>query len=186
MEFRTLGCYPLYHIHALTELCAPLSDWRHQIFQTWQCVIPSLLCRVALLLIECAYLWVWQGVQGLPDFACLWRCAWVSQVALVGKCKSYLPMQETREMWVPSLGWEDLLEEDITTHSSILSWRIPWTEEPDGLQSTGSQRVRHYWSNLAHKHKDVLEPQKKFLLGCVGLVDGEGELVLMTSSEFEF
>jgi len=53
-------------------------------------------------------------------------------------------MQETQEMWVPSLGWEDLLEEDITTHSSILSWRIPWTEEPDGLQSTGSQRVRHY------------------------------------------
>ena len=83
MEFRTLGCYPLYHIHPLTGLCALLSDRRHQIFQTWQWVIPSPLCWVALLLIECAYLWVWQGVQGLPDFACLWRCAWAPQVALV-------------------------------------------------------------------------------------------------------
>ena len=38
----------------------------------------------------------------------------------------------------------------MATHSSILDWRIPWTEEPGGLQSTGSQRVRHDWSNLAH------------------------------------
>ena len=44
---------------------------------------------------------------------------------------------------VPSLGWEDPLEKGVTTHSSILARRIPWTEEPDGLQSTGSQRVRH-------------------------------------------
>ena len=47
-------------------------------------------------------------------------------------------------MWVPPLGWGDLLEVGITTHSSILSWRILWTEEPDGLQSIGSQRVGHY------------------------------------------
>ena len=47
-------------------------------------------------------------------------------------------MQETR---VPSLGWEDPLEEAMVTHSSILAWRIPWTEEPGGLQSMGSQRV---------------------------------------------
>ena len=45
--------------------------------------------------------------------------------------------------WVRSLGWEDPLEEGMATHSNILSWRIPWTEEPGGLQSTGSQRVRH-------------------------------------------
>ena len=47
-------------------------------------------------------------------------------------------MQET---WVQSLGREDPLEEEMTTHSSILAWEIPWTEEPDGLQSMGSQRV---------------------------------------------
>ena len=47
-------------------------------------------------------------------------------------------MQDT---WVQSLGWEDPLEEDMATHSSILAWRIPWTEEPGGLQSMRSQRV---------------------------------------------
>ena len=45
-----------------------------------------------------------------------------------------------QETLVPSLGWEDPLEEDMATHSSILAWRIPWTEEPGGLQSRGSQR----------------------------------------------
>ena len=45
------------------------------------------------------------------------------------------------EMWVRSLGQEDPLEKEMATHSSILAWRIPWTEEPGGLQSTGSQRL---------------------------------------------
>ena len=53
-------------------------------------------------------------------------------------------------MWFQSLCREDLLEEEMTTHSSILAWRIPWTEEPGGLQSMGSQRARHDWSDLAH------------------------------------
>ena len=48
-----------------------------------------------------------------------------------------------QEMRVPSLGWEDPLEEGMATHSCILAWRIPWTGEPGGLQSTGLQRVRH-------------------------------------------
>ena len=48
-----------------------------------------------------------------------------------------------RETWVRSLGWEDSLEKEMATHSSILAWRIPWIEEPGGLQSTGSERVRH-------------------------------------------
>ena len=46
-----------------------------------------------------------------------------------------------QEVWVQSLGQEDPLEEEMTTRSSILAWRIPWTEEPGGLQSMGSQRV---------------------------------------------
>ena len=46
-------------------------------------------------------------------------------------------------MWVQPLGREDPLEEGMATHSSILAWRTPWTEEPGGLRSTGSQRVRH-------------------------------------------
>ena len=52
-------------------------------------------------------------------------------------------------MWVWSLGREDPLEEEMTIHSSILAWRIPWTEEPGGLQSMGSWRVWHEW---AHTH----------------------------------
>ena len=48
-----------------------------------------------------------------------------------------------RETWVPFLGGEDPLEKGMATHSSILAWRIPWTEEPGGLQSMGSQRVRY-------------------------------------------
>ena len=47
-----------------------------------------------------------------------------------------------RESWVPSLGWEDSLEEEMATHSSILTWEISWTEEPGGVQSVGSQKVR--------------------------------------------
>ena len=48
-----------------------------------------------------------------------------------------------RETWVQPLGQEDPLEKEMATHSNILAWRIPWTEEPGGLQSMGSQRVRH-------------------------------------------
>ena len=54
------------------------------------------------------------------------------------------------ETWVQSLGWEDLLEKEMATHSNILAWRIPWTEEPGGLQSMGSQRVRHDWATSLH------------------------------------
>ena len=53
-----------------------------------------------------------------------------------------------RETWVRSLGREDLLEKEMATHSSILAWRIPWKEEPGKVQSLGSQRVWHDWSNL--------------------------------------
>ena len=52
-------------------------------------------------------------------------------------------MQETQ---VQSLGWEDPLEKEMATHSSTLAWKIPWTEEPGGLQSMGLQRVRHGWA----------------------------------------
>ena len=54
--------------------------------------------------------------------------------------KNHLPMQE---MWVQSLGREDPLEEGMAARSSILAWRVPWTEEPGGLQSMGSHGVGH-------------------------------------------
>ena len=52
-------------------------------------------------------------------------------------------MQETQKTQVRSMGREDILEEEMATHSSILAWRIPWTKEPGELQLKGSQRVRH-------------------------------------------
>ena len=48
-----------------------------------------------------------------------------------------LSMQETQETWIGPLGWGNLLKEEIATHSSIFAWKIPWTEEPGGLQSMG-------------------------------------------------
>ena len=57
--------------------------------------------------------------------------------------RTRLPMQDTKETRVWSLGWEDSLEEGMAIHSRILTWRFPWTEEPGGLQSTGLPRVRH-------------------------------------------
>ena len=65
----------------------------------------------------------------------------VFRASLVAQMAKNLPaMQETQ---VQSLGWKDPLEKGLTTHSSILAWRIPWTEEPSGLQSMGLQRVGH-------------------------------------------
>ena len=55
--------------------------------------------------------------------------------------------------WVLSLGQEDPLEEGMATHSSILVWRIPWIEEPGGLQSMGSERVRHEWGSKHIKQR---------------------------------
>ena len=75
----------------------------------------------------------------------------------------HLPtMWETR---VHSLGWEDPLDEEIATYSNILVYRIPWTEEPDGLQSTGSQRVGHHWATShthTHSKADLILNSKLF------------------------
>ena len=63
------------------------------------------------------------------------------QASLVAQSVKDLPA--VQETWVRSLGWEDPLEKEMATHSSILAWKISWTEEPGGLQSMGSQRVGH-------------------------------------------
>ena len=56
------------------------------------------------------------------------------------------------ETWVQSLGWEDPLEKGTATHSSILAWKIPWTQGPGGLQSMGSQRVVHDLATFTYNH----------------------------------
>ena len=91
--------------------------------------------------------------------------------------KSSPAMQEMQETWVLSLGWEELLEEGIVTHSSILAWRIPWTEHLSRLQSMESQRVRHDWSNWActyPREEHSTEMKKK-------LMEMKGELCNSTT-----
>ena len=68
---------------------------------------------------------------------------WLSRQRICLQCRR----QNTQ---VRSLGWEDSLEKEMTTHSSILAWIIPWTEEPSRLKSMGSQRVRHAWATNTH------------------------------------
>ena len=70
----------------------------------------------------------------------MWRSGGFPSGSVV---KNLLSMQELWETWIHSLGWEDPLEEDMEIRSSILAWRIPWAEEPNGLQSMGLQRVGH-------------------------------------------
>ena len=65
------------------------------------------------------------------------------------------------ETWVQSLGQKDPLEKGMATHSSILAWRTPWTEESGGLPSTGSQRVRHYGATNTHTCMLLITQLKK-------------------------
>ena len=75
---------------------------------------------------------------------CCYHIISTMKASLVAQRLKCLPaMWET---WVQSLGQEDPLEKEMATHSSILAWRIPWKEEPGGLQSTGLQRVGHDWA----------------------------------------
>ena len=115
-------------------------------------------------------LWLWsfnhriareegQHTMGLKILMVLWPSCFLLLLSSLGpgvleaslvaqRLKHLLAMWET---WVRSLSWEDPLEKEMATHSSILAWRIPWTEEPGGLQSTGSQRVGHDWAtSLTH------------------------------------
>ena len=66
---------------------------------------------------------------------------WLIPTSLVAQMVKHPPAMQVTQ--VSSLGWEDLLEKETVTHSSILAWEIPWTEEPGGLQSMGLQRVGH-------------------------------------------
>ena len=77
----------------------------------------------------------------------LLKYSWASLVAQMVKNP---PAMKKTQIW--SMGCEDPLEDSMATHSSILAWRIPWTEEPGGLQSMGSQRVRQDWATKYRAH----------------------------------
>ena len=69
--------------------------------------------------------------------------------SLVAQAVMHPPAKQETQDWF--LGWEDPLDKEMATHSSIRAWRIPWTDEPGGLQSNGSQRVGHAWATNTHK-----------------------------------
>ena len=98
----------------------------------------------------------WNGSYKYYKF--VFKCTYYSiRASLVAQTvKRLSAMRETR---VQSLGREDPLEKEMATHSSILAWRIPWTEEPGRLQSTGSQRVGHDWAtslSLSFFHYSII------------------------------
>ena len=84
-------------------------------------------------------------------------------------------------MWTRSLGGEDHLEEEMATHSSILAWRIPWTEEPGGIQSMESQRVRHDRSDLARTHTNLSSPISDLIGIC--FCQNHPQVILLHSQE---
>ena len=107
------------------------SPWLHLIFPMFPWPLGRDLSQQGLLTPCVASLWVGLGSRahwGFPDGAAV---------------KNLPAMQDSQEMPVRFLGQEDLLEEEMATHSSILAWRTPWTEKPGGLQSLASQRVGH-------------------------------------------
>ena len=79
------------------------------------------------------------------------------------------------------LGWEDALEEEMATHSSIIVWRIPWTNEPGRLQYTGLQRVRHDWSDLAGTQGNSNNDKSKWFPGIIG----EGRMNRQGTEDFQ-
>ena len=104
---------------------------------TTQCVfLPPGLCPFL-----CSQLFTCLILQYLLHFKLIVNSCWASPGGLV--VNNSPALQELQEMWVRFLDWEDPLEEGMATHSSILVWRIPWTEKACRLQSSGSQRVGH-------------------------------------------
>ena len=122
--------WPWHLFHPpLFSLCPYFPPYPTSIYSP--CINPQFLCLLSFL-----------PPFSLPGkFSTLIKPA---QASLVAQMVKNLPgMWET---WVWSLGREDLLEKGMVTHSNILAWRIPWTEEPGGLQSTGSQRINERYS----------------------------------------
>ena len=115
--------------------------WQRRRLAVWWSILPpwSLHLPFGFLLLRRGVLLRRGGISKKSELGL--RELWASLVAQM--VKTLPAMQEIR---VQSLRLEDPLEKEMATHSSILAWKIPWTEEPGGLQSIGSQRVRHNWA----------------------------------------
>ena len=89
------------------------------------------------------FIWVWIPIYHLLAVISSYR-PYKIRAYLVAQMVKNLPAMQETQVW--SLGWEEPLEKGRATHFSTLTWKIPWTEEPGGLQSMGLQRVGHHWT----------------------------------------
>ena len=103
----------------------------------WGCLQPTSVN--GLLVPKCSL----SGQSCFVFALCLWSHTEKRKKSASLIAQSVKNLPTVQNTWVQSLGWEDPLEKEMATHSSILAWRIPWTEDPSGLQSMGSQRVGH-------------------------------------------
>ena len=113
------------------------------------------------------FIWTWIKVRERIEHNRSWDCLqnvllhmfkWTSLVAQL--VKNLPAVQET---WVLFLGWDDPLEKEIATHSSIIAWEIPWMGDPGNLQSMGSQRIGHDWATSLY----LLSKKMGCLSGCL-------------------
>ena len=135
----------------LQELVMDREVWHavvHGVAKSWTHGVTELIHSFVCILLSELTCWRWQTNTYLGEV----EDEDYRKVSLVAQTVKRLPtMQET---WVWSLDWEDPLEKEMATHSSILTWKIPWTEDPGRLQSTGSQRVGYDWAaSLRQKGK---------------------------------
>ena len=115
------------------------SAWKNNDFLRNKCVDRCIYINIYIYIYTHTHIYKWMNI-GIHTHThiynwVIWLHIWNKQNITLNK-SSILP-------WVWSVGWEDPLEKGMATHSSILPWRIPWTEEPGGLQSLGLQRIRH-------------------------------------------
>ena len=101
--------------------------------------------------------WWWTRRPGVLWFMGLQRVrhCWATELNWTVVKESTCPLQKMQEMQLQFLGWKDSLEKEMATHSSILTWEIPWTVEPGRLQSMGSQRIGHNWAQHSKQRRNL-------------------------------
>ena len=123
---------------------------------------------------------IYRSYDAMGKATNLWLVIFINEYWVAGSfpgglaVKNPSEMQELQETQVQSLGWEAPLDDDMATHSSILTWRIPWTEEPRWVQSIGLQSIRHDWltftfilTSSSHPHGYNLEIYYYQLVQCL-------------------
>ena len=121
------------------------TDWQLFIKEIKSWIIRKLQCRCTLVPRH------WRSEVVHKNLQPVSLQEWASQVALPQRI--HLPMQETQEIRVWSLSWDNPLQQEMATHSSILAWKSSWTEEPGRLHFRRSQRVWDNWASQAEKPK---------------------------------